>query len=198
MGEKDRWKLSLIKRRYWFSTPLTSLSWGDVGVTYTIGPQTGKEGRKHSNITNSLTPSITPWMKTRCASLSFCLNSLRVSSLVKENPAIDSYDHKKLLYMERGSETNQFLELQQYNSITQKKKRDTSKTTSKLGNLNSTSSWLFLSNLNNCPLKCSKCIDQYILTSDRVAGSVNILHSRRFPPCGREWDCLHCLAQEPN
>lgn len=28
-----------------------------------------------------------------------------------------------------------------------------------------------------------------------VAGSVNILHSRRLPPGGRGWDCLHCPAQ---
>lgn len=32
----------------------------------------------------------------------------------------------------------------------------------------------------------------------RVTGSVNILHSRRLPPGGREWDCLHFLAQEIN
>lgn len=28
------------------------------------------------------------------------------------------------------------------------------------------------------------------------SGRVNILHSRRLTPAGREWDCLHCWAQE--
>lgn len=41
---------------------------------------TDREGRKHSNITNSpALTSIIPWMKTCCASCSFCPNSLSIS-----------------------------------------------------------------------------------------------------------------------
>lgn len=97
-----------------FPPPSSVGAEGEVGVTYTTGPQTGKEGRKRSNITESPTPTfIIPWMKTCCASCSFCLNSSSVPSLMLENPGNRQFSSPKLLHDARGRESRR-LTKQQY------------------------------------------------------------------------------------